>query len=101
MVAKAVGLTDDKIIIHQYYLGGGFGRRLMGDYMIPAALTAQAIGKPVKLVFTREDDSRFDCVRSPSVQQMNAYWDAYEKLLGIEPVSYTPPTLPTNDSLYI
>jgi isoquinoline 1-oxidoreductase beta subunit len=84
VVAKAMGMAEDKIIIHQYYLGGGFGRRLMGDYMIPAALTAQAIGKPVKLVFTREDDSRFDSVRSPSVQQMNAYWDADEKLLGIE-----------------
>lgn len=84
VVAKAVGLGDDKVIIHQYYLGGGFGRRLAGDYMVPAALTAKAIGKPVKLVFTREDDTRFDCVRSPSVQQMNAYWDADDKLLGIE-----------------
>jgi isoquinoline 1-oxidoreductase beta subunit len=84
VVAKAMGMAEDKIIIHQYYLGGGFGRRLMGDYMIPAALTAQAIGKPVKLVFTREDDSRFDSVRSPSVQQMSAYWDADGKLLGIE-----------------
>jgi CO/xanthine dehydrogenase Mo-binding subunit len=84
VVAKAMGMSEDKVIIHQYYLGGGFGRRLMGDYMIPAALTAQAIGKPVKLVFTREDDSRFDCVRSPSVQQMNAYWGDEEQLLGIE-----------------
>lgn len=84
VVAKAVGMAEDKVIIHQYYLGGGFGRRLAGDYMVPAALTAQAIGKPVKLVFTREDDARFDCVRSPSVQQMNAYWDADDKLLGIE-----------------
>ena len=84
VVAKAVGMSDDKVIIHQYYLGGGFGRRLAGDYMVPAALTAKALGKPVKLVFTREDDTRFDCVRSPSVQQMNAYWDADDKLLGIE-----------------
>lgn len=84
VVAKAVGMSEDKVIIHQYYLGGGFGRRLAGDYMIPAALTAQAVGKPVKLVFTREDDARFDCVRSPSVQQMNAYWNAEDKLLGIE-----------------
>jgi isoquinoline 1-oxidoreductase beta subunit len=84
VVAQALGLTDDKVIIHQYYLGGGFGRRLAGDYMIPAALTAQALGKPVKLVFTREDDARFDCVRSPSVQRMMAYWDSGNNLLGIE-----------------
>jgi CO/xanthine dehydrogenase Mo-binding subunit len=84
VVANSLGISEDKVIIHQYYLGGGFGRRLAGDYMVPAALTAQAIGRPVKLVFTREDDARFDCVRSPSVQQMNAYWDADNKLLGIE-----------------
>ncbi|WP_299073477.1 molybdopterin cofactor-binding domain-containing protein [uncultured Paraglaciecola sp.] len=84
VVAKSVGLTDDKVIIHQYYLGGGFGRRLAGDYMLPAALTAKAVGKPVKLVFTREDDSRFDCIRSPSVQHFAAYWDSKNALQGIE-----------------
>ena len=84
VVAKSVGLTDDKVIIHQYYLGGGFGRRLAGDYMLPAALTAKAIGKPVKLVFTRENDSRFDCIRSPSVQHFAAYWDGDNALQGIE-----------------
>jgi CO/xanthine dehydrogenase Mo-binding subunit len=84
VVAKSVRLTEDKIIIHQYYLGGGFGRRLAGDYMVPAALTAKAIGKPVKLVFTREDDSRFDCIRSPSVQHFAAYWDGENVLQGIE-----------------
>jgi CO/xanthine dehydrogenase Mo-binding subunit len=83
-VAKAVGLAEDKVVIHQYYLGGGFGRRLAGDYMVPAALTAKAVGKPVKLVFTREDDSRFDCIRSPSVQHFSAHWNAQDKLIGIE-----------------
>ncbi|MFT5887934.1 MAG: isoquinoline 1-oxidoreductase beta subunit [Zhongshania sp.] len=84
IVAKSVGLPEDKVIIHQHYLGGGFGRRLAGDYMIPAALTAKAVGKPVKLVFTREDDSRFDCIRSPSVQHFAAYWDSANVLQGIE-----------------
>jgi len=68
VLAKALGVGEDQVVIHQYYLGGGFGRRLFGDTMLPAALAAQAVGKPVKLVFTREDDSRFDCVRSASVQ---------------------------------
>jgi isoquinoline 1-oxidoreductase beta subunit len=84
VVAKSVGLTDDKVVIHQYYLGGGFGRRLAGDYMVPAAVTAKAVGKPVKLVFTREDDSRFDCIRSPSVQHFAAYWDDKNTLQGID-----------------
>lgn len=84
VVAKSVGLSEDKVVIHQHYLGGGFGRRLAGDYMIPAALTAKAVNKPVKLVFTREDDSRFDCIRSPSVQHFAAYWDGKDNLQGIE-----------------
>ena len=84
VVAKSVGLSDDKVVIHQYYLGGGFGRRLAGDYMVPAAVTAKAVGKPVKLVFTREDDSRFDCIRSPSVQHFAAYWDDKNTLQGID-----------------
>ncbi len=84
VVAKSLGVSEEKIEIHQYYLGGGFGRRLFGDYIIPAALTAQAIGKPVKMIFTRPDDSRFDCVRSPSVQQFYASLNEQGDLTGVE-----------------
>jgi len=83
-VAKALGLAADKVVIHQYFLGGGFGRRLFGDYMIPAALVAQKIGKPVKLVFTRADDSLFSQPRSPSVQRFDASFDGNDKLLAVE-----------------
>ena len=47
-----------------YPIGGGFGRRLNGDYAVPAALAAKALGKPVKLVLTRPDDMRFNSFRS-------------------------------------
>lgn len=83
-VAKALQVDDAEVIIHQYYLGGGFGRRLFGDYMIPAALAAKAIGKPVKMVFTREDDSHFDQPRSPSVSHLNATLNADNQVIGIE-----------------
>ena len=68
VLAKALGRSQDKIVLRSYLLGGGFGRRLDGDYAVPAALAAKAFGKPVKMVCTRADDMRFDCPRSPSVQ---------------------------------
>jgi isoquinoline 1-oxidoreductase beta subunit len=68
VLAKALGRSQEKIVLRTYMLGGGFGRRLDGDYTVPAALAAKAVGKPVKMVCTRPDDMRFDCPRSPSRQ---------------------------------
>ena len=84
VLAKALDVAETDIVIHQYYLGGGFGRRLFGDQMIPAALAARELGKPVKLVFQRPDDSRFDCVRSPSVARFTAAFDASDQLTAID-----------------
>ncbi len=75
VLASALGVEQSNITLHQYYLGGGFGRRLYGDYFVPAALTAKAVGKPVKMVFTREDDAWLDCARSPSVQTLTTALD--------------------------
>ena len=83
-LASALGVEESNIVIHQYYLGGGFGRRLFGDQMIPAALAARELGRPVKLVFQRAEDSRFDCVRSPSVAKLDASFDGEGTLTGIE-----------------
>jgi isoquinoline 1-oxidoreductase subunit beta len=69
-LAKALGRPETSIVMKSYLLGGGFGRRLNGDYAIPAALASKAVGKPVKLVFTRADDCLFDSPRSPSVQRL-------------------------------
>src|SRR5579862_4366237 len=77
VLAKALGRSQDKIVLRSYLIGGGFGRRLDGDYTVPAALAAKAIGKPVKMVCTRADDMRFDCPRSPSTQVVRiAFGDA-------------------------
>jgi len=83
-LAAALEVPESNIVIHQYYLGGGFGRRLFGDQMIPAALAARELGRPVKLIFQRAEDSRFDCVRSPSVVKIDASFDADGALTGID-----------------
>ncbi|HYZ34825.1 MAG TPA: molybdopterin cofactor-binding domain-containing protein, partial [Crenalkalicoccus sp.] len=70
VLSKALGLPQERIVLRTYYLGGGFGRRLNGDYTVPAALSAKALGKPVKMVLTRPDDTRFDSFRSPSIQTL-------------------------------
>lgn len=67
-LATALGRPENTIVMRTHLLGGGFGRRLNGDYAVGAALAAKAMGRPVKLVFTRADDSLFDSFRSPSVQ---------------------------------
>jgi CO/xanthine dehydrogenase Mo-binding subunit len=84
VLAQSLQMEEANIVIHQYYLGGGYGRRLFGDQMIPAALAAKELGRPVKIVFQREDDSRFDCCRSVSVAQFDASMDADGNVTGIE-----------------
>lgn len=70
-LAKALGRKEETIVLRTHLLGGGFGRRLNGDYAVGAALASKAIGgKPVKMVLARAEDSRFDSPRSPSVQTL-------------------------------
>ncbi|EAQ98151.1 xanthine dehydrogenase family protein molybdopterin-binding subunit [Congregibacter litoralis] len=72
VLAQSLDMEEKDIVLHTYYLGGGFGRRLFGDQMIPAAHAARTLGKPVKLIMTRPVDSLFDCARSPSVARLDA-----------------------------
>jgi CO/xanthine dehydrogenase Mo-binding subunit len=83
-IAKALGVAQDKVIMRTYLLGGGFGRRLNGDYAVPAALAAKAIGKPVKMVCTRADDTRFGSFRSPSIQRLRMAFDGEGKVIGMD-----------------
>ncbi|TXH38248.1 MAG: xanthine dehydrogenase family protein molybdopterin-binding subunit [Rhodospirillaceae bacterium] len=83
MVGAALGIDPANVIVHQQFLGGGFGRRLYSDYMIPAALTAKAMGRPVKLIYSRADDFAFDCARAPSYQAMQGSLDANGRLAAV------------------
>ena len=84
LLAQVLDLPETDIIIHQQYLGGGYGRRLFGDQMIPAVLASRTLGRPLKLIFDRETDSRFDCARSPTVCTFAASFDEQGALTGVE-----------------
>src|SRR6201989_2093576 len=54
IAAGAAGIDPKFVVMHQMWLGGGFGRRLDADMMVPAVRAAKAVGKPVKGIYTRE-----------------------------------------------
>ncbi|HET7084665.1 MAG TPA: molybdopterin cofactor-binding domain-containing protein [Rhizomicrobium sp.] len=72
LAAAAAGVDAKYVVMHQAYLGGGFGRRLDGDMMIPAVLAAKAVGKPVKVIYSREDDMAMDFSRPLTYQKIRA-----------------------------
>src|SRR5262249_35762440 len=63
-VAKAVGVKKEDVICHVTMLGGGFGRKSKPDYVAEAAVLSKKLSKPVKVVWTREDDIKFDYYHS-------------------------------------
>lgn len=73
LVAAALEIDRDAVAVHPTRVGGGFGRRLAVDYGVEAALVARHTnGRPVQVVWTREDDVRQDYYRPPAVHRMRA-----------------------------
>ena len=81
-VAKALGLKDEQVDFHQCYMGGGFGRRSLGDYAAECALIAKEVQRPVKLIWTREEDIAQGMFRPQSFQCLEAATDASGKVTG-------------------
>jgi isoquinoline 1-oxidoreductase beta subunit len=75
----ASGLKAEAVNIHTTYLGGGFGRRGEADFVTDAVETSKAVGKPVKVVWTREDDMQHDYYRPLSYLKMSGALDASGK----------------------
>ena len=72
IAAGAAGVDPKFVVMHQMYLGGGFGRRLDADMMVPAVQAAKAVGKPVKVIYSREDDMTMDFSRPLTFQKIKA-----------------------------
>ena len=84
-IAAAIAGTDPKnVLIHQAFLGGGFGRRLESDMVVPAVAAAKAVGKPVKLIYAREDDMQMDFTRPLTYQKVKIGLDADGKAIAME-----------------
>ena len=79
MVAQATGLPRTSVVVHTTLMGGGFGRRYQTDFGVEAALVSKAVGKPVQVVWTREDDMAHDFYRPSCCHKLSAAFDAAGK----------------------
>ncbi len=70
--AKAAGLRPEQVYLHNCFVGGGFGRRDVADEVLQAIAIAKAVQKPVKLIWTREEDTRHDKFRPMAVTRFKA-----------------------------
>jgi isoquinoline 1-oxidoreductase beta subunit len=87
-VARLVGCRPEQVTIHSLYLGGGFGRRFAPDALTEAVLLSRAANAPVKVVYTREDDTRGGYYRPMAVAKLRAGLDA-----AGHPVAFTATTV--------
>jgi len=76
VVAQAIGLKPESVIVHTTLMGGGFGRRAQTDFAVEAAQVSKAIGKPVQVLWTREDDMQHDFYRPAFHHRLSAALDS-------------------------
>jgi isoquinoline 1-oxidoreductase beta subunit len=75
VIAGAAKLPPEKVIVHTTQMGGGFGRRYQADFVMEAAQVAKSLGKPVMVVWTREDDMKHDFYRPASYHKCQGVVD--------------------------
>ncbi|MCY4358013.1 MAG: molybdopterin-dependent oxidoreductase [Gammaproteobacteria bacterium] len=110
-VAQILGMDPEQVTLHNHAMGGGFGRKARPDYAMQAAILAQKVGKPVQLIWSREEDVRQDFYRPAVQSRFRAAFDADNNLLAWEN-TYTnknepveapliPYAVPTQDIGYV
>ena len=83
-VASTLGIPQDRVTLHQIRAGGGFGRRLVNDPVCEAAAISRHVGAPVKLQWSREDDTAHDFYRVGGVHAMKGAVDADGHMVAFE-----------------
>ena len=83
-VAGVLGVKPEDVTVKTTFLGGGFGRRLELDMIIQAAQLAKAVGRPVKVLWSREDDTTHDFYRPAAYNQVEAALDAAGKPIALD-----------------
>ena len=78
--AHTLGITQDKVTVHQTRAGGGFGRRLINDFVCEAALISKQVSQPVKLQWSREEDMAHDFYRVAGFHSLKGSVDGNGKL---------------------
>ncbi|MDC8830716.1 xanthine dehydrogenase family protein molybdopterin-binding subunit [Alteromonas gilva] len=90
-VANALQLPLEAVTINVTLLGGGFGRKAKPDFVVEAALLAKAAGRPVKVIWRREDDIKHGYYHTVSAQRLSATLDESKKVTGWYHKSVFPP----------
>jgi isoquinoline 1-oxidoreductase beta subunit len=91
--AEALGISADNVTVHTTLIGGGFGRRLAADYAVEAAELSRAIGVPVQVLWTREDDTKHGYLQHASVHRMRGALDADGNVTAWQHVKMSNPIM--------
>jgi isoquinoline 1-oxidoreductase beta subunit len=104
LAAQFSGVPPDAVHIHTLYSGGAFGRRVGMDFVIEAVVVSKAAGKPVKVVWTREEDMQNDLYRPAMAHRVQAGLDGSGRLIGWSHKAVCPSimkTLNPKDSMLV
>ena len=83
-VAELLNMDIENVLVHNQFLGGGFGRRSETDVAKQAALIAKEVDYPVKMIWSREEDMRHDVYREATINRLKAALDSDGKPIGWE-----------------
>jgi isoquinoline 1-oxidoreductase beta subunit len=93
MVAQLLKIPPQKIKINRTFLGGGFGRRLVADYILQAVAASKAVGKPVKIIWSREEDIQHDIYRPAVRNRITVGLDADQRIAAVSHQVVSPSIL--------